>query len=62
MSDDLFAALALQQKARLREVGWKEVPVYGTVYWQHPVTGAWLRWEQALEWLATHDQQQEGGR
>ncbi len=47
---------------RLRELGWRVRYHWGTTFWESPETGAWLRWEQALEWLAQYDQQQEGGR
>ncbi len=62
MSQDIFDSIVDRQQARLRELGWVEVFHWGIAFWQHPDTGAWFKWRQAVEWLANHDQQQEGGR
>ncbi len=62
MSQDIFDSLLDRQQARLRELGWVTVLAWGTTFWQHPETLAWMKWEQALAWLDRYEQQQEDGR
>ncbi len=54
MSDSLFDAPEIRQ--RLEAAGWKEIEIYGTRRWEHPVSRAWY---PAKEAIAKLEEEQE---